>query len=359
MSVHDLNAPATLTCHRCDYDLRAQPADGRCPECGTPVADSVRESASPVRPRWHESDQRWRRSIIAGLWVLVGMSLISVLRAYGVLSQIPFPSLLHAYHPDSTLRDTLLFDTRLHVDLLFGIGVTLLFAVETGRRRSRLEWTRRWGLFMTAIAVFINVSGLTLIVGLVTVGVSAVFYGMPLRNQPPITPSLIDIGAGMLYYLPQPGRASEVVVVIAASLAVLLACVPLGNALRSTFPNPRRVRFLVLLPLAGLAIPALWHLAEIAHHGYEQITFTPPATGLTFGPYSDAILHNSFFLPELLSNPRFFGRQQSGPRVVGEHVKFVTVLAMAIWLTTAQILARRRRAAGGNEKGADTVTPRG
>ena len=32
---------AVLPCDVCDYDLRGLRSDGRCPECGTPVADTI------------------------------------------------------------------------------------------------------------------------------------------------------------------------------------------------------------------------------------------------------------------------------------------------------------------------------
>lgn len=50
-----------LPCFRCLYDLRGQPADGRCPECGEPLAASTRGD------RWDRADARWRRGVRRGL----------------------------------------------------------------------------------------------------------------------------------------------------------------------------------------------------------------------------------------------------------------------------------------------------
>src|SRR5436190_2187690 len=85
--------PAELSCHVCGYDLRAHPIDGTCSECGTAIATSLKEAASPRRPVWRDSDPRWRRRIIAGMWVLVFLPLMDVLRTFGWASRIPVPEL--------------------------------------------------------------------------------------------------------------------------------------------------------------------------------------------------------------------------------------------------------------------------
>jgi hypothetical protein len=47
-SAHTAEIPPGLVCHRCEYDLRAHPPEGRCPECGEPVA----------------GQGEWRRSLV-------------------------------------------------------------------------------------------------------------------------------------------------------------------------------------------------------------------------------------------------------------------------------------------------------
>lgn len=42
----------TSTCFRCRYDLRATPADGACPECGMPAAESGRLHAEKAKRRF-------------------------------------------------------------------------------------------------------------------------------------------------------------------------------------------------------------------------------------------------------------------------------------------------------------------
>jgi threonine synthase len=38
MTTHPTEISTELPCHRCGYDLRAHPPDGKCPECGESVA---------------------------------------------------------------------------------------------------------------------------------------------------------------------------------------------------------------------------------------------------------------------------------------------------------------------------------
>lgn len=39
---------AVLPCERCDYDLRGLRSDGRCPECGTAIADTIRATQGRI-----------------------------------------------------------------------------------------------------------------------------------------------------------------------------------------------------------------------------------------------------------------------------------------------------------------------
>src|SRR5215211_1304756 len=58
--------PAAPCCLRCGYDLRGQPAQGRCPECGLPVRNST---AAPDELRL--APPRWLGLITCGAALLV------------------------------------------------------------------------------------------------------------------------------------------------------------------------------------------------------------------------------------------------------------------------------------------------
>src|SRR5438874_8793838 len=81
-----------LLCHRCGYDLRAHPQDGKCPECGASVAESRRVAAIPRRPAWRDSDPRWRRRMLAGTWALVLLPLMDALEAFGWAAKLRMPT---------------------------------------------------------------------------------------------------------------------------------------------------------------------------------------------------------------------------------------------------------------------------
>src|SRR6476620_10726253 len=125
--------PVDLPCHRCGYDLRAHPRDGKCPECGASVAESSRLAALPLRPAWRDSDPRWRRRMLAGAWVLVLLPLMDALNAFGWASSVPVPNIF-GYGAVRTLDDTFVCNPvpRLEVypPLVFCIGVVLLFSKE-------------------------------------------------------------------------------------------------------------------------------------------------------------------------------------------------------------------------------------
>ena len=70
-------SPSELPCAKCGYDLRAQPRDGICPECETPVEKAIELAAIPQRPAWRDSDPRWRRRMIAGAWIMVLIPLVT------------------------------------------------------------------------------------------------------------------------------------------------------------------------------------------------------------------------------------------------------------------------------------------
>lgn len=80
---------ADRVCIRCSYNLRGLPTDGRCPECGTPVADSLRGDYLAFAAPEHLA------SIRAGLdLVLVGVPVYFVALVGGLLGGLAVRGIL-------------------------------------------------------------------------------------------------------------------------------------------------------------------------------------------------------------------------------------------------------------------------
>jgi hypothetical protein len=333
MTPHAAAIPADLPCHGCGYDLRAHPPDGQCPECGASVAESRRLAAVQLRPPWRDSDPRWRRRVLAGAWMLVLLPLVDALRASGWASSVPVPTVFGSRGTVNTLQDTLLCFPGVYPALAFCIGVVLLFANERGRRRGRLDWTRRWGVLCCYVVLLLSATQFLYVAALVSVGIAAVFQSMPLAYQPGVTRSLVDWGTAYLRYGPNPQNAAGVVLVASSSIAILLACIPLVDALRSS--GPKRLAAIVLAPLA---LFALIYLAQAARY-FAAFGLSPVADLLPYGVY---------FRPELLAGQpatRLSGQSPWASEPVAfttEAVKWCAVVAIAAWLSIAQLGAWRR-----------------
>src|SRR5687767_2120990 len=171
MTAHTDEMSVGLPCHGCGYDLRAHPHEGRCPECGASVAESRRLAAIPRRPAWRDSDPRWRRRMLAGAWILVLLPLMNALSAFGWASSVPVPPVFDFRGP-LTLDNTFLYHMLLYESLVFCIGVVLLFSKERGRRRSKLDWTRRWGVICSYVVLLLSAVQVLLIAALVLAGIA-------------------------------------------------------------------------------------------------------------------------------------------------------------------------------------------
>jgi hypothetical protein len=120
------------------------------------------------------------------------------------------------------------------------------------------------------------------------------------------------------------------VVVGFASIAVLLACVPLFDALRST--GPKRAAAILLAPLA---LFALLHLSQAVRYavGFSNVTTREVFRyAVYFSP--DMLVRGIADLPAGLSAPANF---------FVEAGKWCIVLTIAVWLTIAQAAAWWRR----------------
>jgi hypothetical protein len=327
---------SSVECHVCGYDVRAQPVDGVCPECRASVAESRKQAAIPRRPAWRDSDRRWRRRMVAGAWCLVFVPLMDALKAWEWDSKIPVPNVFGFPGTVETLGNTFLADSNVFPPLMFFIGITLLFSRERGRRRGPLDWTRRWGIVGSMIILLLSAASLLFITALVMAGIGALFQGLPPKYQPALTQWFVDLSTFYLWYGPQTGTASAVVEVVAASLVVMLACIALFDALRSS--GSKRAALILLSPLAILGV---LHVVQLGR-SFLAAPGTFPTSVYGFGLY---------FRPQMLvRDDALFSSLNLGSPVpfvsgfVVELVKWLTMVVIALWLSVAQILARSRRA---------------
>jgi hypothetical protein len=332
MTPDSIEMLAGLLCHRCGYDLRAHPPDGKCPECGESVAESRRIVAIPRRPAWRDSDPRWRRRMLAGTWILVLLLLMEGLFARGWASNIPVPAVFEFQGMVRMLDQTLFRLPDVHQPLFFCIGVVLLFSKERKERRGRLDWTRRWGVICSYVVSLLCAVPVLYIAALVLAGIASLFMSMPPQHQPAVTDLFVNVSTAYLRYGPYPKDISYVVLVAFSSIAVLLACAPLFDALRSS--GPKWVAAVLLTPLA------LFSLMHLAQAGRYFLGFS----GLTL---YDVSVHRFYFRPQLLVRYiardadywGFWGPSVGRSAVVVEATKWCIVVAIAVWLSIAQFAA--------------------
>ena len=177
------------------------------------------------------------------------------------------------------------------------------------------------------------------IASLVLVGISALCMSMPLKLQPAVTELFVHMSAAYLLYGAHPMSMASIVLAAFSSITILLACIPLWDALRSS--GPKRIAAILLAPLA------LFSLLHLGQAGY----------GLTFsgGPSADVFRAEVYFWPEGFVGPSAdlvaagWGSGSAELGVVAvEAAKWGIILAIAVWLSIAQLAAWRqaRRAAG-------------
>ena len=100
--------------------------------------------------------------MLAGMWVLIFLPLMDVLNAYRWDASVPVPAVLEYGDSVRTLNDTLLSWPGVYQPLVFCIGVVLLFSKERGRRRSRMDWTRRWGVICSYVVLLLSAAPILL-----------------------------------------------------------------------------------------------------------------------------------------------------------------------------------------------------
>jgi hypothetical protein len=299
------------------------------------VAESVRLAAIPRRLAWRDSDPRWRRRMLAGAWILVLIPLMDFLQTSGLASSIRVPNVFTVPGTVCWLDETLLCEMNmsLYQLLLFCMGVVLLFSNERGRQRSRLDWTRRWGVICSYVTLLLGAAPILFISALVLAGIAAVFLSMPLRYQPAVTQLFVDVSTAYLRFGPYPKDIAGAVLVASSSIAILLACVPLFDALRSS--GPKRPAIILLVPLA---LFSLMHIAKVGQYYYLGMSSVIlPEAIFRYGSYfrPDVLIEDIAALPagRLSMSELFFG-----PFFV-EIAKWSIVLTIAVWLSIAQFAA--------------------
>jgi hypothetical protein len=333
MTADSAEISAELLCHSCGYDLRAHPKDGKCPECGASVAEAHRVGAVPLRPAWRDSDPRWRRHMLAGAWILLLLPLVDLLRAFGWTSSLTVPTVID-YRGPLLLEETLLFWPGVYRPLVFCIGVVLLFSKERGRRRGKLDWTRRWGVLCSYVVLLLSAVPVLFIASLVLVGISAMFIAIPFKYQPGVIPLFVNLGTTYLYYGPQPKANIDIVLVAFSSIGILLACIALFDALRSSGP-----RLLAQILLAPLAAFSLIYLAQVG----EYFLRFPNVTSAAIAPYGE-YFRPEFFVGQIGDLPSLhYASGSTLGAFATEAAKWLIVLAIAVWLTLARLAAWWRR----------------
>lgn len=309
ISAPALPPPASdLHCHRCGYDLRAQSPDAVCPECGTSVAESVRVAAVPVRPRWRDADPRWRRRVFAGLGVLLLLlPVLAWLDRSGYTRRIPVWSPLNSDASPCTLADTFLMQNFVYPPLLLCIGLLLLLTPERGRRVTRVDRLRPWGVLFVVGVATLALADLLVWVGFTLTGVTSIFHTLPFAHEPASTPLIRAAGIGLLRYGPSVDVRTDLASAVLACLAVIVVSVVLHDALRSTLPTPhvpladltpreRRHRHLTFVWPALLAVLAVTHLAQ-ATVQLQRVGLRPLPRWAVYA--GDADQYRLYFRPDI------------------------------------------------------------
>jgi hypothetical protein len=272
--------------------------------------------------------------MLAGVWLLVMVPLADVVNVFGWADKVLMPSLYGSLLAGQTLRDTILFDIQVYQSLVLCMGLALLFSVESGRRRGRLDWTRRWGVLGCFAVLLLTAVDVLFLTALVTAGIAAVLMSIAVDYQPGVTQLFVNLGYGYLKYGPPGGITAWLTLGVFSSLTVMLACAPLYDALRATVRKEKL--WAAMTPPMLLMLLALVCLADTAKNllGLAPAIRPVPPAAYYFDPQSlirslASVWRGKSFLALLtIAN-------------LTELAKWGSVLSIAVWLTVAQFLAWR------------------
>ena len=332
-----------IPCATCGYDLRAQPPDGVCPECGGSVAEAIRLAALPLRPAWADSDPRWRRRVLAGAWVLALLPIPACLWFdpwLFRLSSLPggLQDLWQTLGADTMLGQTVEFYT-------FIIGAAMIFTGERGRRGRRWQFDA----LPPAVLLVALIAGTALYVGYVLVSQAGIDSFLDPANKARYQARVPFVTHSMFL-------ANQVLAAASVLVAVWVYLV-LGSAVgRAGWRRAGRV-----IAAAGLTTCVLQAVLFVAYFGFDAgWAAVMNSTDAFFGPYElvtglanlfnhyrdgfpvvQGFTHESFY-PWLTGFPAIWIDRLFvfGPPTL-EAMKWLPVVAGAVLLTISQWRATR------------------
>ena len=266
--------------------------------------------------------------MLAGVWVLVLVPAMAVMDRYHWSEQIFTPTFLRE-QGSQPLEYT--YFRMVYEYLTFCIGVVLLFSKERNRRPGRFDRTRPWGIVASYGVLLLGAIDYAFITALVMIGIAAEFMSMYSRTMPAVTKWFIRLGTGYIYYGPTPSRISDAAVAAFSSIVLLLACVPLFNALRSS--GPKVAAAILLAPLVLAAVVQVGQACLFA--------VNPRASTWPMSSFNDRTF---YFNPQLVAESFDDLRTLSLRReVLVEVAKWLLLVAIAVWLSAAQLMAHFKR----------------
>lgn len=340
MTVTTSSLQHEVRCHKCGYDVRAQPEDGRCPECNAAVAESRRLAALSRRPVWRDCDPRWRRRLLTGVWLLVLLPVVQLMSALKMLAEVPVPSLLPKIVGIHNLGDTLFAEAGIDGSVAFCLGVAFILSKESGRLSRTSDWARRWGVFGCYVVMTLSFLFVLRLASFIAVSSAAMLLSIPPKYQPGITPLFANCSANYMKYGPDPDQSAAEVCTAMSAVLMLLACVALFRALWSCIPRLLAAILVTPLVLLSLANVALVLSSRIA--AYFLLDLPKWMNG-------DAFARSIYFSPGTLvaavtGRPSFsllLNSEDHRFPVSAEAVKWIVVFGIAIILSAAEFFARR------------------
>jgi hypothetical protein len=159
-------------------------------------------------------------------------------------------------------------------------------------------------------------------------GIAALFITMRLDDQPSQTTMFIKISTGYIYYGAHQSRLQEASLVVFSGILVLLACVPLYDALRASIS-----KVLAAILLAPLAFASLLQMFYATAYLSSAANVSSPKAG-----------HYVFYfdLDTLLRGFVFPGGSFSFDFLI-ESAKWCAIVLIVLWLSIAQLATLFRK----------------